>query len=662
MNIISRKFVQETTVDQLCVAPENLRAGEGRDDQIAHLGLTLLAGQIQPLLVRAGTGKKEKAFAVLDGRRRFFAFQDMVKAGTLPANHKIHYVLCETPQEIAAATVVANAERLEVSKADCLLAIHKMSQDFKTPEEIGKVLGLEIREVRQMLKLGGSDIRFLKAYKKGNIDLVTLRKVARLTEADAIDRLAAKAAKGHVSPWEVDSSQGPVGAYTAETNLVQMISLDDYTAAGGRIEQDLFGEHPDQLLDGDLVKQLFFAATVATAEALRAKGLEVDHRTDRIWESPPGMVSKPWGFKPAISEEDLQALRDATNAVDQQAKAAREAGDHAAHLAHCHAAVMAEYEQQCAEMAPLQPVFCRLYCSHAGDLDTSYFWSQAEYEAHKAGLPIEDAQAREMASKPVALPHADIKLSNDTYAHGLHQLMTRIAGQALGRSLADNPMVALDTQISQQFQQCCLNLGNYAYDEGRSRLLRVSAGIKFDSISHPDEALQLPILERLKSYKQAYFESGLHPFEWIHDLPMTTKLDIFALITALQVNTTEDKNTITRSAARAEAAHVAQAIDHDIRNHWAPPEDLWPQYSKKQLLGFIDLMGLESKPYAKVGRADLAPKVAELAKEHNFVPPALNFELAAEDSTASTDDDEDDEGATTVAKVAQIVAAQKEVA
>ena len=53
------------------VARENLRYGEPPDDDIPTLAATLrAAGQLQPLTVRPGRGRKEDAFMALDGRRR----------------------------------------------------------------------------------------------------------------------------------------------------------------------------------------------------------------------------------------------------------------------------------------------------------------------------------------------------------------------------------------------------------------------------------------------------------------------------------------------------------------------------------------------------------------------------------------------------------------
>ncbi len=65
----------------LGVARENLRHGEPPDDDIPTLAATLkAAGQLQPITVRPGRGKKEWAWMALDGRRRQLALSLLLEA------------------------------------------------------------------------------------------------------------------------------------------------------------------------------------------------------------------------------------------------------------------------------------------------------------------------------------------------------------------------------------------------------------------------------------------------------------------------------------------------------------------------------------------------------------------------------------------------------
>ncbi|MDH8265366.1 ParB N-terminal domain-containing protein, partial [Klebsiella pneumoniae] len=72
------------------IARENLRYGEPPDEDIPTLAATLkAAGQLQPVTVRPGRGKKEQAFMALDGRRRRLALAILLEAGDIDEDYPV---------------------------------------------------------------------------------------------------------------------------------------------------------------------------------------------------------------------------------------------------------------------------------------------------------------------------------------------------------------------------------------------------------------------------------------------------------------------------------------------------------------------------------------------------------------------------------------------
>jgi ParB family chromosome partitioning protein len=72
--VIVERDERTIRLGDLGIARENLRHGEPPDDDIPTLAATLkAAGQLQPLTVRPGRGRKEDPWMALDGRRRRLA-------------------------------------------------------------------------------------------------------------------------------------------------------------------------------------------------------------------------------------------------------------------------------------------------------------------------------------------------------------------------------------------------------------------------------------------------------------------------------------------------------------------------------------------------------------------------------------------------------------
>lgn len=648
MTNLSDKPVSKAKLSELAIAPENMRHHIDLDDGIEQLGRTLLTCQISPLLVRKSADWEKNAFQVLDGRRRAMAYQLLIADGHLPDDHPIDIVLCETPEEIAAAAVVNNAQRLETNTADYLLAIHRLSQQFKTIEEIATILGLEVSKTRQMAKLGALDINFLTAYRDKRLDMGSLRKLARIKDPDELKRLSTTAAAGRLSTWDISDSTTS-NSIDATGIVPRIIGKDAYIAAGGTIEQDLFEEKPDRMLDASLVFDLWRATIKPVIDALKAKGL-----TGYIGVSGSGghgeeFESLPWNWATGIEKAKLDKEREAIAGLCNAATTA--AGDHEdGWQDKAIAWALAEYDLYARKAFPLIPAAFVIYGAF-NTLALTFFVSGADLAAHQDDQIAEtddDGDVSTKVSEPtepkLTIPNNITKIDTTGYQHVLHQVVTKRAGQSLALTLADEPEVAfvaqLAAQFAAQFEQCVLGVAPHHYGSA-DRLLQITVR-KLPRLKDAEPTFISPIVERLQVFKDEYREANLHPIEWIRLLQDERKGQLFALITALQVEIIEDKTNSLHTYARAEAAHLADAAGHDIRDHWLPDAEFYKMFSKKQLLGFLKDMGVKTKEHEKLDRDTLAADVAAHGQTARFAPSALDFELAdAPDAEDGDDEDED---------------------
>src|SRR5947209_4092101 len=85
----------QAALSDLGLAPENLRAEEPEDAEVARLAETIrAAGMIYPPIVRRGR-KGEAPFVVLDGRRRRFALLRLAAEGAIASDHPVECLLAE---------------------------------------------------------------------------------------------------------------------------------------------------------------------------------------------------------------------------------------------------------------------------------------------------------------------------------------------------------------------------------------------------------------------------------------------------------------------------------------------------------------------------------------------------------------------------------------
>lgn len=610
---------------KLKVSALNMRADEGADDGARDLEADLLAnGQILPLFVMACTEPDgEFTHEVLDGRRRLFAFNALMAMEKLPMNFAARCVVCETPEEIAQGAIVTNTERAEASHADYLLAVHRLLHQFNSVETIARILHVEPKQVRQAARLGSLDKRFLDAYKRDDINLSNLRELTRVKDPEKLEYLAVAAAAEELYGYEISEANADDDLPTT-SRLAFVAGVDAYLAAGGTLEQDLFDDKPAAIQDVALLRRLWMDAVRPLAERLQNEGLQVRFYPDHT-PAPEGLCELPYDWIVTADRADMKtagdALRVAQNAFSFE-------GDRSQWEAAAQALISARMALEELRAQPLEVTGVSLWATEhtAFGIKLAFFVGEpalaAEQARRAAAQKVEDrATPTNTPPSPAAAPSVEVDTGG--YSHDLHKTTTALCGDGLALSLAAMPAVAFDALLSQLFRDAAVD----HYPEGDKALIGIAGKIRYGAGNFRTGApLREELVDSLKDSRDDWQASGLPVFTWIAGLSGNEKGNLLATIVALNLSLVEPRTDDIRAQARSEAALIAAALKHDIREHWAPDEAFWKLHTKKQLMAFAEqIEGADVKALAKLKADALYPAFDELAAKANFVPPALTF-------------------------------------
>ena len=90
---------------------------------------------------------------------------------------------------------------------------------------------------------------------------------------------------------------------------------------------------------------------------------------------------------------------------------------------------------------------------------------------------------------------------------------------------------------------------------------------------------------------------------WVHGLAHGDKMGLLAELTALTLDIREERTTLIRKSARAEAAELAELCGADITLHWTPDAEFLKHHSKPLLLKMLEEIGSASNVQSAVDKA-----------------------------------------------------------
>ena len=265
-------------LNRLFLSAENVR--KQRDPAtIPQLAAMIEAhcGLIYPLVVIVERttidGVEVEGWGVVAGGRRLAALQLLARQGRMAADAGIACLLAERARAVG-VSLTENASQEPMHPADQLEAFKALVDEGKSAGQIAAAFGVSPLTVERRLKLANLAPMFIDLYRAGHIEVQQLQALAlcddHAKQAQVWQALPSYNRSAHYIRSALVADEVP-----ASSPLARFVGIEAYTAAGGTVRTDLFGDRDDTagyLHDGGLLARLALAALEDRAEVLRADG------------------------------------------------------------------------------------------------------------------------------------------------------------------------------------------------------------------------------------------------------------------------------------------------------------------------------------------------------------------------------------------------------
>lgn len=637
------------------IAPENPRADVPADDEIPNMAETLVTddgcGQVVPIYVRRGK-RSELPWMALDGRRRLFGFDHLLAEGRIENDHPVRITICETKEQIARAVVLLNTERLQPHPADSIEAIAKLLKKNMSPDQIGRALGYKKSEMNKLIRLASVHPRAIEAFRAGKLQPRHLRMLARLEDQDLQRAHADRVLDGfYFDDVAVQSMIRGDKATTQDPRFV-LVTMAEYAEAGGRIEQDLFGEFPDSVLDTPLLDELWQGKVAQITDILAERGVEIFIAAKDRVEIPAGMEA-PWNY---LSEHQVGAELKAQFNADRRAvidfeteiKGLVQSGEFDAQRIAEYLWANAElytYEQVQKEIGAITLFPHRETGVTARPALKAYVPPvktedeiRADQEAAEAKQAAEDARSAYAVTTHKIASAPRVKVDVEGLNNSLHERRTDVATKGLIRDLADDPDVALTVLAAKLLTSAVTHEGSYNF---AARITCDLYSSRFEVIPELDGEVRL----RVRAWKDRLVESQKRPIAFVHGLSHADRLQLIADLVALSLDLKEVGTGSVSSSRRADAAEIQELLGSDISRHWTPDAEFLAAHSKGLLLKMADDLKLDTTSLSKAKKHEIVASVEEAALSARYVPKGLDWSIELlEADQADFDSDDEEEG------------------
>ncbi len=310
----------EISLAKLVPSPANTRrtgAGAG----IEALAASIRAhGLLQSLVVRPklnGTGEPSGRYEVVAGGRRLAALKLLAKQKRITKDIAIPCRMLDSEGvDGTEASLAENVVRQDMHPADQFEAFQALHEGGTGIEDIAARFGVSAHTVRQRLRLACLSPALVQAYRDEVLTLDHLTAFAVTEDREAQERVF-----GQLQDWQrtPDTIRRLLthALTPASDRKVIFVGLDDYTAAGGTVQRDLFSEdRGGWIMDAALLEQLVAERMGREAEAIRAEGWRwVAIGPDA--QSAAWNCRRVWPTKVALSEADEARRSELGNRYDE---------------------------------------------------------------------------------------------------------------------------------------------------------------------------------------------------------------------------------------------------------------------------------------------------------------------------------------------------------
>ncbi|MFN3946272.1 MAG: ParB N-terminal domain-containing protein [Allosphingosinicella sp.] len=334
-------MIRAIPLSKLRPSPRNVRRAS---DEAADFQLKAdieARGLLQNLVV-APAKKSRGTFTVEAGGRRLRALLALVDEAKLEASHEICcLVLDGGPAAAQEAGLAENFQRLAMNPADECLAFQQLIEQGSDVEGIARRFGLTVRFVEGRLRLASLAPIVFEALGAGAITLDVAKAYAATPDQErqafVFEQVRRSYMAQHPDSIRRMMTQAKV---SASDRRAKFVGEEDYVAAGGRIERDLFSDQDGaRWLDIALLERLATEKLEAVAtETAASSGLAFVRPTLESWagyDVTRGLQRVQLQSPPLLDEEsaEVEALEAETEELisqlesEETAAEAREAAE-----------------------------------------------------------------------------------------------------------------------------------------------------------------------------------------------------------------------------------------------------------------------------------------------------------------------------------------------
>lgn len=290
-------MIQSVKVKNLSLSKDNVRK-RNRDVGIPELAASIAAQTLLQNLIVTPL-KKASHFTVKAGGRRLRALQLLIEQGTLPADHEVPVLVLADGAASVGASLTENRQRMPMNPADDCLAFKHLIDEFgMTVEEVAIQQAVTVRFVEQRLRLADLAPAIFDALGAGEITLGVAQAYAVTADADRQARVFEQMKHAYYGN-QPDNIRRAIlnGTVKANDAKARFVGRDDYVAAGGRVEGDLFASETgdESWTDVDLLEEL-------AAKKLEAAAAELAQEQGLAFVTPIAATNVPYDMERQLHE------------------------------------------------------------------------------------------------------------------------------------------------------------------------------------------------------------------------------------------------------------------------------------------------------------------------------------------------------------------------
>lgn len=258
---------------KLAKSPSNVRKTSDPEAD-AQLEASIVAHGILQNLIGLPVARKKGQYRITAGGRRLDAVHRAIEKGDLPAEYELPVKVLADANDAVEISLSENFFKLAMNPADACRAFQDIIEtEKKTPADIAKRFGLTERFVLGRLRLAGLAEPVFEALRDGSITLDIAMAYASTSDtarqASVFEQLGQGYYRANVGEIR---RQLASGGYRGSDPKALLVGREDYVAAGGRIDADLFSDDVTEMwIDGNILDHLAEEKLAAAAEAIRQR-------------------------------------------------------------------------------------------------------------------------------------------------------------------------------------------------------------------------------------------------------------------------------------------------------------------------------------------------------------------------------------------------------